>query len=224
MVRTGRAVRAECWITECPRLPNASATDVERMPEDVIVPDGAAAGRARATGLTRRGLLAASGIAVPVLLAGCKGVQVLGAPPGTPADVVALRAAISAEELMVARYAAAVSDLDTTIPSAPSHSDAASLRAVRAVQAEHAEHLAQLKSRLVEPAGSSPSPSPAPSVRVTGSLSEVLGLLEQAEQAASDRLIGQLDELPGSLAQLFASIAASEATHVPFLRTAGQAR
>jgi Ferritin-like domain len=223
-VRPGRAVRVECWVTECPRPLNASVTDVEGMPEDVIVPDGAAAGRARATGLTRRGLLAASGIAVPVLLAGCKGVKVLGAPPGTPTDVLALRAAISAEELMVARYAAAVSDLDTTMSSAPSRSGTASLKAVRAVQAEHAQHLVQLKSRLVEPPGSRPSPSPAPSVVVTGSVSEVLGLLEQAEQAASDRLIGQLGKLPGSLAQLFASIAASEATHVPFLRTAGQAR
>jgi Ferritin-like domain len=199
-------------------------TDVERMPEDVIVADGAAAGRARATGLTRRGLLAVSGIAVPVLLTGCKGVQVLGAPPGTPSDVLVLRAAISAEVLMVARYAAAVSDLAATIPPAPSRSDAASLRAVRAVQAEHAEHLVQLKARLVEPAGSSSAPSPAPSVRVTGSVSEILSLLEQAEQAASDRLLGQLGGLPGSLAQLFASIAASEATHVPLLRSAGQAR
>lgn len=188
------------------------------------MPDGAAAGRARATGLTRRALLAAYGSAVPVLLAGCRGVQVLGAPPPTPADVRELRAAISAEELMVARYAAAVSDLDTSLPPSPTRSDTASLKAIRAVQAEHAEHLVQLKSRLIEPPGLSSSPSPAPSAQVSGTFSEVLSLLEQAEQAASDRLLGQLGGLPGSLAQLFASIAASEATHVPFLRTAGQAR
>jgi hypothetical protein len=48
--------------------------------------------------------------------------------------------------------------------------------------------------------------------------------LEEAEQAASDRLIGQLAALPPSLAQLFASIAASEATHVPYLQAARRGR
>jgi hypothetical protein len=46
----------------------------------------------------------------------------------------------------------------------------------------------------------------------------VRATLEHAEQAASDRLIGQLAGLPPALAQLFASIAASEATHVPLLQ------
>jgi hypothetical protein len=48
-----------------------------------------------------------------------------------------------------------------------------------------------------------------------------LQALEQTEQAASDRLIGWLNGLPPTLAQLFASIAASEATHVPYLQQAG---
>jgi Ferritin-like domain len=135
-----------------------------------------------------------------------------------------LRAAISAEELMVARYAAAVSSLDASLPPRPTRADTASLTAIREVQAQHADHLAALKSRLVEPSGSSPSPSPSPSVRVTGSLRAVLSMLEQAEETASARLLSQLDGLPGSLAQLFASIAASEATHVPFLHAAEQAR
>ncbi len=52
----------------------------------------------------------------------------------------------------------------------------------------------------------------------------VLAGLERAEQAASDRLLRQLDGLPGSLAQLFASIAASEATHVPYLKSAREER
>jgi hypothetical protein len=195
----------------------------------VIVPDAAAAGPAPVTGLTRRALLAralpaAAGTAAPLLLASCRGLQVLGAPPPPPADVLVLRAAISAEEIMVARYAAALSDLGTTMPPSPARSDTASVIAVRAVHAEHAEHLARLRARLVEPSGSSSSsPSPAPSVQVTGSPAAVLSMLEQAEQAASDRLLSQLGGLPGSLAQLFASIAASEATHVPFLRAAGQA-
>jgi len=125
---------------------------------------------------------------------------------------------------MVARYAAAVSSLDARLPPRPTRADTASLAAIREVQAQHAKHLAALKSRLVEPSGSSPSPSPSPSVRVTGGLSAVLSMLEQAEETASARLLSQLDGLPGSLAQLFASVAASEATHVPFLRAAEQAR
>ncbi len=45
----------------------------------------------------------------------------------------------------------------------------------------------------------------------------MLRQLELAEQAARDRLVGRC-ELPPALAQLFASIAASEATHVPCSR------
>jgi hypothetical protein len=56
----------------------------------------------------------------------------------------------------------------------------------------------------------------------TGGLNPTLAQLQQAEAAASDRLIGQLAGLPPSLAQLFASIAAAEATHVPLLRSAGR--
>jgi hypothetical protein len=135
---------------------------------------------------------------------------------------MALRTAISAEETMVARYAAFLVRLRTQFPAGAPPLDLALVTAVSAVQAEHAEHLAQLKSRLVQPAGSAPSPSPSPTVHVTGTVAVELTGLEQAEQAASDRLIGQLGGLPASLAQLFASIAASEATHVPFLQAAGQ--
>ncbi len=55
-------------------------------------------------GPTRRALLAASAATLPVLLTACKGVQSLGTPPAPPRDIVLLRDAISAEQLMVARY------------------------------------------------------------------------------------------------------------------------
>jgi hypothetical protein len=82
------------------------------------------------------------------------------------------------------------------------------------------------------PANSTPTSSPtssptsAPSSPATGAPSArgVLGELELAEQAASDRLIADLGGLPPSLAQLFASIAASEATHVEYLRAARRSR
>jgi hypothetical protein len=165
------------------------------------------------TGLSRRSLLAAASAALPVLLTGCKGVQALGTPPPPPRDIRVLRAAITAEELLVARYAAA-------LPRLPASSGAL-LAAVRTVQAQHAAHLAQLRSRLIEPAGApTPAPPRAPAVAAGSNPSSVLAALEQAEQAASNRLIEQLAVLPPALAQLFASIAASEATHVPYLQQA----
>lgn len=156
-------------------------------------------------------LRGASVSALPAVLAACRGVQALGTPPPPPRDIQVLRAAITAEELLVARCGAAIKAL-----SAGGTSGAAAL-AVHTVQAEHSAHLARLRSRLIEP--SSPSPRARPSATVPpGGPSVVLQALEQAEQAASDRLIGWLNGLPPTLAQLFASIAASEATHVPYFQ------
>lgn len=163
---------------------------------------------------SRRAVLAAAvrGVplaAAPLVLAACRGVQVLGSPPAPPADIRALSAAIAAEEQMVARYGAAVARLPA--------GDTAALLAARTVQAEHAAHLTQLRSRLIVPAPH-PSATPRPVTIPPGSTASILQTLEQAEQAASDRLMSQLRVLPPALAQLFASIAASEATHVPYLR------
>jgi hypothetical protein len=165
------------------------------------------------TGVSRRSLLVAASATLPVLIAGCKGVQALGTPPPPPREIRVLRAAITAEELMVARYSAAL----TRLPA----SNGGLLAAVRAVQAEHAAHLGQLRSRLIEPAGApTPAAARAPALAVGSTPSSVLEALEQAEQAASNRLLEQLAGLPATLAQLFASVAASEATHVPFLQQA----
>jgi hypothetical protein len=182
-------------------------------------PVGGARPRA-AAGPTRRSLLVASGAALPLLLAACKGMQALGTPPPPPPDIRVLRAAITAEELMVAAYAVAI----TRLP-ASAISGASSLHgAVHAVQAEHAAHLGQLRSRLIEPAGEpTPSDRRPPALVAGSSPTSVVTALEQAEQAASDRLLGQLSGLPPALAQLFASIAASEATHVPLLKQAAAA-
>jgi hypothetical protein len=161
---------------------------------------------------TRRAVLAASAGAVPLLLAGCKGVQALGKPPPPPGDVRALRAAISAEQLMVARYQAA---LTVAVGSPAVHT------ALGSVLAEHSQHLDQLASRLIEPSTSgsaSPGRRGRPGSLPSG-LPATVRLLEGSELAASDRLLAGLLAVPPSLAQLFASIAASEATHVPLLRS-----
>jgi Ferritin-like domain len=197
----------------------------------------ASADRIPAPGLSRRALLTASAATLPLLVTACRGIQVLGTPPPPPADVRTLQAAIAAEEGMIARYATALKQL---APGATSDGtiDVAAYASARAVQAEHVAHLGQLKSRLVEPTGTRPSahstatssPASTPSPTATSSATRaagprsILGELELAEQAASDRLIAELGGLPPSLAQLFASIAASEATHVEYLRAARRGR
>ena len=174
------------------------------------------------TGPARRALLIASVAALPALLAACRGVQSLGTPPPPPADVDTLRNAIEHETALVASYAAvaaaggsAAAGGQAGSPGAASGGRMAAALAV--VLAEHRQHLTELRSRLIEPAGhGSASPAPTASSSVTLTTAQ----LEQAEQAASDRLIAQLAGLPPTLAQLFASIAASEATHVPYLQAA----
>jgi Ferritin-like domain len=171
------------------------------------------------SGLSRRALLTGAAAALPVVLTACKGVQALGSPPPPAPDVRTLEAAITAERAMVARYAEALRQVR-------SGAHAAVPGVLQAIQAEHAQHLTQLESRLTRPGGASPSPSaPAsPAAGAAPSLSSVLSGLEAAEATASHRYLAQLGGLPPSLAQLFASIAASEATHVPYLHAARRGR
>jgi len=87
------------------------------------------------------------------------------------------------------------------------------------VLAEHREHLAQLRARLVLPprlATASPRPGPTPPPTPAGR-HRILAELAAAEAVASDRLVGKLPDVPPALAQLMASIAASEAAHVVLL-------
>jgi serine/threonine-protein kinase len=191
-------------------------------------------------------MLIASAAALPVLLAACRGVQALGTPPPPPADVGTLRDAIAHETALVASYAALTASAGSGAAGAsgagasgPGSAGAGSAgagsagagaggrvaAALAVVLADHRQHLAKLKSRLVEPAGH----SPAAAAGATGAVGpsgfiSTIAQLEQAEQAASDRLIAQLAGLPPTLAQLFASIAASEAAHVPYLKAARRGR
>ena len=185
--------------------------------------DGGRLAPGQVSGLSRRALLTGAAAALPVVLTACKGVQALGTPPPPAPDVRTLEAAIAGERAMVARYAEAVRQVR-------SGADTAVMRVLASIQGQHAQHLDQLESRLTKPGGASPSPSPSASASATPagsaapSLSSVLSGLETAESAASDRYIARLGGLPPSLAQLFASIAASEATHVPYLHDARRGR
>ncbi|MBO0832886.1 MAG: ferritin-like domain-containing protein [Actinobacteria bacterium] len=173
--------------------------------------------RERPAGPSRRAMLSAA--ALPLLLSACRGargLQSLGTPPPPGRDIRVLRAAITAEKLMVARCTATIESL-----AGAGSATATAVAAVRTVQAEHTAHLAQLRTRLIEPAPPR-SPEAAPTAGPAGDPAAALQALQAAEQAASDRLLGQLGGLPPGLAQLFASIAASEATHVPYLQQTGR--
>jgi hypothetical protein len=159
---------------------------------------------------SRRAVLTASAATIPLLLSACRGAQVLGTPPPPTPEVRQLRAAISAERALIAGYRAA-------IPHASGDSSASA--ALASLLAEHQQHLTRLSSRLIVPAGSADSAAPSAGAPLTvpAGLDAALAALAGAEQAAATRLAAQLLDVPASLAQLLASISASEATHVPAL-------
>lgn len=161
--------------------------------------------------LKRRSVLAAMVVGAPVLAAGCKGVGALGTPPRPGPEVAVLRSVIRAENMMITRYRSAISgspDLRATLSP---------------VLSQHEAHLAALRARLIVPSGAPSQPSlsgPAPSGSAPpGQPADVLATLETAESAAASGLISRLAGLSPSLAQLLASIAASEASHAALLRT-----
>ena len=182
-------------------------------------PAGADPAVAAAGGLAsryRRAVLAAAASTALLAAAGCKGVGALASPPRPASEVALLRAAIAAEEEMVARYHAVI---------IRSPGLAAGLRPLRA---EHQRHLAELRSRLIVPpgsaAGAARSPAAARSRRPQpaqdsgpASPAAAISFLQEAERTAAADLLRQLTAASPSLAQVMASIAASEATHVAAL-------
>jgi hypothetical protein len=124
-------------------------------------------------------------------------------------DTAVLGQAITAEKLMIARYQAAIS-------GSPGQTALLS-----PLLAQHRAHLTRLASRLLDPrpASAARSPSPAPATPPPATLSA----LQAAEEAAAGGLVRHLAEVTPSLAQLLASIAASEASHALLLRSRGGA-
>jgi hypothetical protein len=161
--------------------------------------------------LPRRRVLAASAAALPVLLAtaSCRSSDLFAGPdplagrPSLSPDVITLQAVIVAEQAMIKLYRAAVDGSLRATDQAGTLNE---------LLAQHRQHLARLQARLIVPAGSvSASPSASPSAvpaRVT------VARLRAAEHASATGLLARLVTVEPSLAQLFASIAASDATHV----------
>jgi hypothetical protein len=179
----------------------------------------------------RRTLLA-SAAALPLLLtaAGCQSSDVFAGPdplagrPPLGHDVLTLQAVITAEEHLIGLYRTAIG---------ADHVAASRSRTLSSLLGQHEQHLAQLKARLIIPPGASPSPShPAASGSAGGSAGGSApgspaasprparvsaARLRAAERASAASLVRQLATVPPGLAQLFASIAASDATHVTVL-------
>lgn len=166
-------------------------------------------------------MLVASAAALPLLLgvAGCRSSDVFAGPdplagrPPLGHDVLTLQAVIAAEENMIDLYRAAISGDSGT-------SAASRARTLRPLLAQHEQHLVQLKARLIVPPGSSASPSPSPGGTASTSprtKTVSTAQLRVAERASAADLVQRLATVPPGLAQLFASIAASDATHVTAL-------
>jgi len=161
-------------------------------------------------------VLAASAAALPLLLgaAGCRSSDAFAGPdplagrPPLGHDVLTLQAVIAAEENMIDLYRTAISG------------GAGTSRAglLRPLLAQHEQHLVQLKARLVVPPGASPSPSSGGRASTSPRASTVtVARLRAAERASAADLVQRLATMPPALAQLLASIAASDATHVTTL-------
>lgn len=173
---------------------------------------------------TRRVLLATAlaGAVGSLGLTGCKGITALGPVPSVGPDVVLLEHAIEAEEAMVATYRSAsgsVAGTSTALGAARS--------VIAAIGAEHQAHLARLRARLILPpqdARKKPKPVSRRPEPLPDDLRGVLKALEAAERGAAARLTEQLAGAPPALAQLMASISASEAAHVVYLKEARSPR
>ncbi len=177
----------------------------------------------------RRRVLLASATTLPLLLAtaGCRSSSLFTGPdpltgrPPLGHDVVTLQAVIASEENLINLYRTAINGDSGAAPHA------ARARTLGPLLAQHEQHLAQLRTRLVEPtqalAGSGQTASPgsaSPGSASPGPASVTTARLRAAERASAASLVQRLATVEPALAQLFASIAASDATHATAL--AGQ--
>ena len=162
---------------------------------------------------TRRRVLTAAAAALPLVAAGCKGIAALGTPPKPAPDVTVATDAIAVETQLIARYGAVLAANPGLAGPAPAAGPAP--RAPRAA--------ARPAHRPGGRAAAAHAPRhAAPHRPVPGTQAAALGYLSDAEDAASGALLTHLATAPPSLAQLLASISASEATHALILGTAAR--
>lgn len=152
-------------------------------------------------------MLAASATTLPMFLAlsACAGPDPLAGPPPLSADVLALFDAVTAEQNLIWIYKRTMA----------SYSGAAA--SLGALLAEHQAHLTQLRAMIVEPPGKTVPATVTSKPAVPGTQPAAVAQLRAAEQSAVAAQLRRLPRASASLAQLYASIATSEATHVTAL-------
>ena len=155
-------------------------------------------------------MLAASATTLPLFaaLTACAGPDPLSGPPPLSADVRVLLDAVTAEQNLIWIYNRTMASYSALAPT------------LTALLAEHQAHLVQLRAMIVEPPGRSVPRTVTSKPAVPGTQSAALALLRATEQSASTAQLRRLAGASPALAQLYASIAASEATHVAVLATA----
>src|SRR5262249_28367913 len=153
----------------------------------------------------------AGGGTLSLAAAGCRGLAALGTPPRAAPGVAVAGDAITVEARLIAHYGAVLAAVPALAGT------------LRPLLAQHHDHLARLRSRLIIAPGSrashpaSPSASPPGGAPVPVSPAAALRYLRDAEDAAAAAQLAHLAAAPPSLAQLLASISASEATHALIL-------
>jgi hypothetical protein len=157
--------------------------------------------------LSRRQLLAASPTTLPLFLAlsACAGPAVLSAPPTPSPETQTLLHAVTAELDLIWIYNKAITAYSGLAPT------------LAPLRTEHAAHLAQLRARVIEPPGKHLPDTVTAGPPLGATQADALVQLRGAEQSAVTTLMGRLSSASPSLAQLYASIAASESTHVSIL-------
>jgi hypothetical protein len=160
-------------------------------------------------------MLAASAAALLALLAasGCRssdafaGPDPLAGPPSPAPDVLTLQAVIASEQALIRLYQGAIRTAGQ-----------ATVReyGLAALLTQHQSHLAQLRTRLILPSASASAPA-SPSAAASAPAHVTVAQLRAAERASAASLLRKLAAVPADLAQLFASIAASDATHAMVL-------
>ena len=164
---------------------------------------------------TRRRVLAVSALAAAGL-AGCGRIHPWSVPPKQASDVALLAEAIAAEQVMISRYESVITGFPSLGP------------ALTPVLGQHREHLAALRERLVVPPGiATPTARPAPPAGgppVRSGADAALAYLRTVEDERAAALVRRLPVATPSLAQLLASIGASEASHAAVLSHPGRPR
>jgi hypothetical protein len=157
--------------------------------------------------LSRRQLLAASPTTLPLFLAlsACKGPAVLSGPPPVAPRTQTLLRAVTAELNLIWIYNKTMAEYSGLTPT------------LAPLLAEHQAHLARLRARVIEPQGRKVPGTVTARPAIGATASGALTRLRDAEQAAVAAQLGRMVGASPSLAQLYASIATSEATHVTAL-------